>query len=165
MGRPAWIPGEPRRGHGWPVAACPRSRSGAREPERSEGRTMGRGPFGSFWVLLYGPDTWLTGVRGHGGHFSASQLRRKAIMPWDTRDAMSLKEEFVALARQPGSNKRELCRRFGISPQMACKWLNRYEAHGQSGLQEKSRKPASSPKLTSAVLEAQVLALRCKHGR
>ncbi|VVN61720.1 hypothetical protein PS685_03817 [Pseudomonas fluorescens] len=85
-------------------------------------------------------------------------------MPWDTRDAMSLKEEFVALARQPGSNKRELCRRFGISPQMACKWLNRYEAHGQSGLQEKSRKPASSPKLTSAVLEAQVLALRCKHG-
>ncbi|MCK6254592.1 hypothetical protein, partial [Pseudomonas fragi] len=44
---------------------------------------------------LYGPDTWLTGVRGHGGHFSASQLRRKVIMPWDTRDAMSLKEEFV----------------------------------------------------------------------
>ena len=84
-------------------------------------------------------------------------------MPWDTRDAMSLKEEFVALARQPGSNKRELCRRFGISPQTAYKWLNRYEAHGQSGLQEKSRKPATSPKLTSAVLEAQVLALRQEH--
>ena len=41
-------------GHGWPVTAWPRSGAGAREPERSEGRTMGRGPFGSFWVLPKG---------------------------------------------------------------------------------------------------------------
>ena len=46
--------GRAAMGHGWPVAACPRSRTGAREPERSEGRTMGRGPFGSFWVLPKG---------------------------------------------------------------------------------------------------------------
>ncbi|MDF3240541.1 helix-turn-helix domain-containing protein, partial [Pseudomonas veronii] len=71
-------------------------------------------------------------------------------MPWTTRDTMSLKEEFVALARQPGSNKRELCRRFSISPQTAYKWIERYEAQGQSGLQEKSRRPATSPKLTPA---------------
>ncbi|TDB56574.1 hypothetical protein EIY72_27650, partial [Pseudomonas vancouverensis] len=32
---------------------------------------------GHFFKRLYGPDTWLTGVRGHGGHFSASQLRRE----------------------------------------------------------------------------------------
>ena len=84
-------------------------------------------------------------------------------MPWTTRDAMSLKEEFVALARQPGSNKRELCRRFGISPQTAYKWLDRYKAHGQPGLQEKSRRPATSPKLTQAAMEAQVVALRQAH--
>ena len=41
-------------GHGWPVTAGPRNRTGAREPERSEGRTKGRGPFGSFWVLPKG---------------------------------------------------------------------------------------------------------------
>ena len=46
--------GRAAMGHGWPVAAGPRSRTGAREPERSEGRTMGRGPFGSFWVLPKG---------------------------------------------------------------------------------------------------------------
>ena len=46
--------GRAAMGQGWPVAACPRSRAGAREPERSEGRTMGRGPFGSFWVLPKG---------------------------------------------------------------------------------------------------------------
>ena len=40
--------GRAAMGHGWPVAACPRSRTGAREPERSEGRTMGRKRFGYF---------------------------------------------------------------------------------------------------------------------
>ncbi|MDZ3991313.1 IS481 family transposase ISAzvi11 [Pseudomonas sp. Teo4] len=76
---------------------------------------------------------------------------------------MSLKEEFIALARQPGSNKRQLCRLFGISPQTAYKWLERYEAQGRSGLQEKSRRPFNSPKLTEAALEAEVIALRQEH--
>ena len=35
-------------GHGWPVTACPRSGTGVREPERSEGRTQGRKRFGYF---------------------------------------------------------------------------------------------------------------------
>ena len=46
---------------------------------RSEGApSLGEVPSGgagAFWLLLrflYGPDTWLTGVRGHGGHFPAS---------------------------------------------------------------------------------------------
>ena len=46
--------GRAAMGQGWPVAACPRSRTGARVPERSEGRTKGRGLFGSFWVLPKG---------------------------------------------------------------------------------------------------------------
>ena len=48
VGRPAWMPGELRSGQGWPVAACPRSGTGEREPERSEGRTQGRKHFGYF---------------------------------------------------------------------------------------------------------------------
>lgn len=31
--------------------------------------------------------------------------------------------EFVTLARQPGANRRELCRRFGIAPATGYKWL------------------------------------------
>lgn len=38
-------------------------------------------------------------------------------MPWKAQDAMSLKQEFVELATKDGANRRELCRRFGISPQ------------------------------------------------
>ena len=39
-------------GHGWPVTACPRSGTGVREPERSEGRTQGQGLFGYFCGCL-----------------------------------------------------------------------------------------------------------------
>lgn len=73
---------------------------------------------------------------------------------------MSLKKEFVALAVQPGSNKRELCRRFGISAPTAYKWLKRYEMQGQEGLKKQSRRPIFSPKLTQPALEAAVIKLR-----
>lgn len=34
-------------------------------------------------------------------------------MPWREVTKMSLREEYVQLAMQVGSNRRELCRRFG----------------------------------------------------
>jgi transposase-like protein len=42
-------------------------------------------------------------------------------MPWAEGTRVSLREEFVQLAMQPGVNRRELCRRFGISPKTANK--------------------------------------------
>lgn len=84
-------------------------------------------------------------------------------MPWSTRDAMSLKEEFVSLARQEGANKRELCRRFGISAQTGYKWLARYEQLGSSGLSDLSRRPQSSPVATPESMQKAVVALRLQH--
>ena len=40
--------------------------------------------------------------------------------------------EFVALARQPGANRRELCRRFGIAPATGYKWLREAETQDES---------------------------------
>ena len=40
-------------------------------------------------------------------------------MPWQPRDPMDIKREFVDLALQPGANRRELCRRFNIGPKAA----------------------------------------------
>ena len=40
-------------------------------------------------------------------------------MPWQPKDLMDIKREFVALALQEGANRRELCRRFGIAPKAA----------------------------------------------
>jgi transposase InsO family protein len=84
-------------------------------------------------------------------------------MPWKAQDIMSLKQEFVLLAQQDGVNRRELCRRFGISPPTAYKWLRRYEDEGHLGLLEQSRRPASSPNICAGDIESAVVALRGKH--
>ena len=51
-------------------------------------------------------------------------------MPWKAQNIMSLKHEFVLLVRQEGANRRELCRRFEISPQTGYKWLQRFAREG-----------------------------------
>jgi len=82
-------------------------------------------------------------------------------MPWGS--ALERREEFVRLARTSGVNFSELCRRFGVSRSNGYKWLDRYEAEGQAGLEERSRRPSSSPEQTVASMEQQVLAVRAAH--
>lgn len=84
-------------------------------------------------------------------------------MPWQEVSVMDQKLEFVHLARLPGANVRELCRRFGISPPTAYKWLRRWEEAGKDGLAEHSRRPGSSPRRTSDAVEVRVLAVRDAH--
>ena len=71
-------------------------------------------------------------------------------MPWNAKDTMNLREEFILLAQQEGANRRELCRRFGISPQTAYKWLARHEQSGRDGLHDQSRDRKSKPSLRCA---------------
>lgn len=84
-------------------------------------------------------------------------------MPWKTQDTMSLREEFVCLASQEGANRRELCRRFGISPQTAYKWLARYAEEGAAGLTERSRRPRCTPTATPDAVQAAIVELRRQH--
>jgi transposase InsO family protein len=76
---------------------------------------------------------------------------------------MSQRRDFIALATAPGANISELCRRFGISRKSAYKWLARFQSHGLSGLENRSRRPHSSPRKVAPRLEGDVLALREKH--
>ncbi|THD29685.1 helix-turn-helix domain-containing protein, partial [Pantoea sp. R102] len=73
----------------------------------------------------------------------------ESLMPWDARDTMSLRTEFVLFASQDGANIRELCRRYGISPATGYKWLRRWDEEGPSGLQDRSRAPRHSPNRSS----------------
>jgi transposase InsO family protein len=73
---------------------------------------------------------------------------------------MDQRKELMHLASQPGANRRELARRWGISPKTLYKWLHRYEREGLAALADQSRRPASSPRRTSSELEQQVLGLR-----
>ncbi|BCD88925.1 hypothetical protein PSm6_53320 [Pseudomonas solani] len=80
-------------------------------------------------------------------------------MPWQECTTMSIRREFVLLAQHPQSNIRELCRRYGISPKTAYKWLERYQELGDSALQDQSRRPLTSPGRSSAELEREVVRL------
>jgi len=72
---------------------------------------------------------------------------------------MSSRLEFVMLALGPRANIRALCRAHGISPKTAYKLLARFKEFGHEGLQDRSRRPLSSPARSSPELEAQVIAL------
>ena len=82
-------------------------------------------------------------------------------MPWNEVSVMGQREEFVRLAEQ--SNVRLLCRRFGISPTTAYKWLERYGAGGREGLMDLSRRPNHSPSQSGQQIEQAVVALRGQH--
>jgi transposase InsO family protein len=84
-------------------------------------------------------------------------------MPWSSRSVVSLREEFVTLAAQPGSKIRELCRRYDVSPTTAYKWLARSRDEGREGLADRSRRPVHQPRRTAAVIEDAVLAIRDEH--
>lgn len=86
-------------------------------------------------------------------------------MVWMEKNTVSLRQEFVQLASQEGANKRELCRRFGISPRTGYKWLAR-AAEGQppaQALADRSRRPHSSPARSVEHVEQAVVALRREH--
>lgn len=85
-------------------------------------------------------------------------------MPWQEVTRMSLRLEFVTMARVEGSNMAELCRRFGISRKIGYKWLRRYHLEGVEGLRDRSRRPKSSPGRTPVPVEEVVLAVREQHG-
>src|ERR1041384_3100456 len=66
-------------------------------------------------------------------------------MPFRERCVMDDREEFCRLAQRAGANMRELCLRWGISPDRGYVWLRRYETEGRAGLADRLRRPLTSP--------------------
>ena len=84
-------------------------------------------------------------------------------MPWREVSLMDQRQEFVRLLQQPDVNRRELCRRFGISPKIAYKWLARALAEGKDWAQDRSRRPHLSPARSTEEIETAVLKIRDAH--
>jgi transposase InsO family protein len=84
-------------------------------------------------------------------------------MPWNEVSIVLLRVEFVTLATAEGANVRELCRRYGITPRTAYKWIARFKAGGAEALADRSRRPSSCPRRSLGELEADVLRLRDRH--
>ena len=83
-------------------------------------------------------------------------------MPWRDVSVMDQRREFVRLAMMEGANRRELCRRFGISSKTGYKWLAR-QAGDETSFEDRSRRPHASPRCSEAAAEARVLAVRDAH--
>ena len=83
-------------------------------------------------------------------------------MGWSEVSIVSLRREFVQLATQEGSNVRELCRRYEISPTTAYKWIGRGES-AEETYADRSRRPHRSPNQTGEVIERLILELRDAH--
>jgi transposase InsO family protein len=83
-------------------------------------------------------------------------------MGWSEVSIMSGRREFVSLAKQEGANVRELCRRYGISPTTAYKWIER-AADPEETYEDRSRRPQVSPNETRTTMVAEILAVRDEH--
>jgi transposase InsO family protein len=83
-------------------------------------------------------------------------------MAFNEESRMSNRREFVTLARSEGANVRELCRRFGISPSVGYKWIERSKQDGET-FEDRSRRPHHSPKRTEDAIEQRVLEVRDAH--
>lgn len=77
--------------------------------------------------------------------------------------AWSVGEDRLAFVRFAGAKVvafDALCSRFGISRSCGYKWLARYAAEGAGGLEERSRRPLTSPRQSPALVEAAVVEVR-----
>lgn len=75
---------------------------------------------------------------------------------------MDLRRDFVLAASAPEANVAELCRAFGVSRGNGYKWLRRFKAQGELGLEERSRKPLSSISVSAEVV-LRLIELRRKY--
>jgi len=86
-------------------------------------------------------------------------------MPWQEKNTMKLRQEFVEAAENPGRSVAEVCREFGISRKTGYKWIKRHAQQGELGLCNRSRRPHSRPLETTAEMAMRVIELRREKPR
>jgi putative transposase len=84
-------------------------------------------------------------------------------MPWSETTPMDQKTQFIADYLRDVLSMSELCDLYGISRKTGYKQVERYLEHGPCGLEERSRRPSSSPNRTSEPIVEAIVALRQRH--
>jgi putative transposase len=76
-------------------------------------------------------------------------------MPWLETSPMTERRRFVDDAHRGLFSMTDLCARYGISRKTGYKWLDRYDAQGRAGLQDRSHAPQACPhKIAAEVARA-----------
>jgi transposase InsO family protein len=71
----------------------------------------------------------------------------------------------VQRVRDEGMPVAHVAKAMGVSRQCAHRWVARFDAEGEAGLEERSSRPRSCPTRTSAEVEQRVVAARVEHRR
>jgi transposase InsO family protein len=86
-------------------------------------------------------------------------------MPWKESSVLEQRIAFIAACASGHDSVAELCRQYEISRQTAYKWLKRFAAGGEVGLQDKSRAPLRQWREVLEEIAAEILATRRDHQR
>jgi putative transposase len=84
-------------------------------------------------------------------------------MPWSHTSPMDQKTQFIADYLRDRLSVTELCELYSISRKTGYKWIDRYLTHGPQGLEERSRRPSTSPRHTPDHVVAEILDARRHH--
>jgi putative transposase len=84
-------------------------------------------------------------------------------MPWSQTSPMDQKTQFIAAYLRDRLSVTELCELYGISRKTGYKWIDRYLIHGPQGLEERSRRPSTSPRHTPDHVVAAIVEARRRH--
>lgn len=83
-------------------------------------------------------------------------------MPWRELKPMDLKMLFIADYLKGPPSFTELCESYEISRKTGYKWVERYETHGPSGLEEQSRCRRTQDYVVPLVVREAIIELRAK---
>jgi Helix-turn-helix domain len=67
-------------------------------------------------------------------------------MPWRQTSPMDQKTQFLADYLRDRLSVTELCTLYGVSRKTTSTWIDRSLTHGPQGLEERSRRPSTSPR-------------------
>jgi transposase InsO family protein len=84
-------------------------------------------------------------------------------MPWKETHVMDQKVKMIGNWLSGEYSITELSRIHEVSRKTLYKWIERYEADRDGGLQERSRRPLRMPRATPAELVAEILASKSRH--
>jgi transposase InsO family protein len=76
---------------------------------------------------------------------------------------MDQRTQFIADYLRELLNVTELCDLYGVSRKTAYKWIDRYLRQGPAGIEERSRRPHSSPNQTAEEIVSAILEARHRH--
>ena len=84
-------------------------------------------------------------------------------MPWKETCAVEERMRFVMDRQSRELSMAALCRKYGVTRPVGYKWLERYQAEGVKGLQDRSRASKHHPNAVPLEIEKAILAVRRRH--